>query len=237
MYRAAQGSSVLWLSYNGLGYTIIKKVAGSGNIERQTFDRDFKSTLFFDVFSSTHFDIVCLDGAIPELKDVIACVYTKYPQVHIVVCTSFPSFTPNAQYVSRIGLPVRYTMDSWSMEEYDAAWTHGIFGPITREVFNSRFYYAGGNMRNFKRGSKHAQKIFQMTADQCVDPLSILQSGSLLSSNSVINSLVSLHSWGQRQLVSRFVLDLLSAKCSLQLVTLARNNIPCKYPANNRYLG
>jgi hypothetical protein len=103
-----------------------------------------------------HFDILCVDGAFPDLVDKIGHLTHCYPNEAIIVCPEAWKPLETCKIVPHHGDIYKYFMDSWKYDEYQRANSILLFGglePLSDELVAERYYIAGGNCRDFKRGS------------------------------------------------------------------------------------
>jgi hypothetical protein len=171
MYRAFHHCErFLWIHFeNDQLYNVLEN-SGDRHDQLQ-YCRTANETFFSGNFASEtnqnfpHFDILCVDGAFPDLEEKIWNLTRCYPNAAIIVCTEAWQPLDTYTIVRDHGDIYQYFMDSWKYDEYQSANSILSFGglePLCDELITERYYIAGGNCRNFKRGSYVAkQRIHQ----------------------------------------------------------------------------
>ena len=98
-------------------------------------------------------NLILLDdvGVGEEMKSLIYRLYFDFKDSIIVACTSYPGGTGyrSEEYFRLHLFNLDYTIFSWTMEDYEAAWNANsdIFNNISADELIKRFYYVGGSLQ------------------------------------------------------------------------------------------
>jgi hypothetical protein len=163
----------LWIHFeNGQLHTVLEN-SGDRHDQLQ-YCQATNETFFFGNFTGKsnenlpHFDLICVDGAFRGLPTKIRDLKRCHPNAAIIICTE--DLQSSEMY--RIMLPkvsiYKYYMDSWKFDEYQSANSILSFGglePLYDELIDERYYIAGGNCRDFKRGSFVAKQRIHEVMD------------------------------------------------------------------------
>jgi hypothetical protein len=180
-------------------------------------------------------DIIVLDGALLWLIKEALKVMKKHPNVILITCTSFQTPGKMSQEAT-LKLPPRakFTMDSWTEEEYEGAFKAGAIQlPPNSTSLSERFYYAGGSIRLFLMPPEATIFFLRERITQVTDMGKLLGEGGVgEASDAAVNSIMAIY--GQKStILSEFVSKLLSGRVSINFIGRARQ----QWPSNRAWQG
>ena len=186
--------NMLWVhSKSDFNYRVVKVVNGIIYTTRliENGGALFKHVLQFSQGCS----LVLLDGIRNEMTSLIVEFCERENDAIIIACTSYKSSNFRADQECLLHhFNKAYTMYSWTLEDYKAAWEANVFSYISADELVEHYYYSGGCLRYMIEQKMKVLKTLHNKLAGVSDYSLLLQGLVGVQAPTAVNSLVQVRS-------------------------------------------
>ena len=216
--------NMLWVHETMSNFKMVKVVDGVIYTTTLTKKDDKLSGLILELIKDC--TLILLDAVRDQMKNILFEIYSNREDAIIALCTSYQSSRDfsDEQYHCFDHFEMKYTMFSWTLEDYKAALNANpnIFNNISMEELEKRFYYSGGNIRHMSYPDYHTISLLDDKILQVSDCSLLLNGLGGVAAPTAINSLIQVRPGLVSGIVSQYVAKELSKKVSISFILHAK---------------
>jgi hypothetical protein len=227
MNQRSFGNTFLWIhGINDGLYRVLSQRQGD-SLRCNTYQNitDLQTECFLESFLS-NYEIVCLDGDIPNVNYLIGPVHQS--NRFVIVCSSYQRLTFSFAFDRHHSI-CRYFYSSWLYDEYVQMNNLHLFRylnngeDLTINQIQQRFYYGGGCLHLFALSEEAAHQIFAIEWGRCSKKSDLARERFGCSIDPVVNSLMSLYN-GYSRPVSDYITLQLSKLADMEIIRAVKTS-------------
>lgn len=168
-------------------------------------------------------DLIVLDGSIATLFREVYLVMIKYPDVKLILCTSFRALGRiSSEVFFKAASQATFQMESWTESEYRSAMNSGALMTQKDTTFDEHIFYSGGSIRLFQQPIKAVITFLNRKIETVPDMDKLVGIGGVGdASDEAVNSIMAVYA-NQKVVLSKYVTRMLLSRVKDGFIAKAR---------------